>query len=82
MAVGIALHMGTLGVLSALAETAMCLSVLFLCISSLILWWKRGPINAGRLAAPPMPRELALWQGAALIGLGSQWPFQSLKLHC
>ncbi|SFR00832.1 PepSY-associated TM helix domain-containing protein [Poseidonocella sedimentorum] len=69
MAVGIALHMGTLGLWSVLANTALCLSVLFLCGSSLVLWWKRRPARAGRLAAPPMPRELPLWQGAALVGL-------------
>lgn len=70
MAVGIALHMGTLGLWSVLANTLVCLSVLFLCASSIVLWWKRRPSKAGRLAAPPMPRELPLWQGAVLVGLG------------
>ncbi|MBY5931704.1 PepSY domain-containing protein [Tateyamaria omphalii] len=69
MAVGIALHMGTLGFWSVLANTVVCLSVLFLCFSSVVLWWKRRPSKAGRLAAPPMPRELPLWQGAVLVGL-------------
>jgi uncharacterized iron-regulated membrane protein len=69
MAVGIALHMGTMGLLSVLANTLMCLSVLFLCFSSVVLWWKRRPTNAGRLSAPPMPKEMPLWQGAALVGL-------------
>ena len=69
MAVGIALHMGTLGLLSVLANTLVCLSVLFLCVSALVLWWKRRPTAAGRLSAPPMPSELPLWQGAVLVGL-------------
>ncbi|APX12210.1 PepSY-associated TM helix domain-containing protein [Tateyamaria omphalii] len=69
MAVGIALHMGTLGFWSVLANTLVCLSVLFFCFSSVVLWWKRRPAKARRLAAPPMPRELPLWQGAVLVGL-------------
>lgn len=75
MAVGIALHMGTLGFLSVLANTVVCLSVLFLCVSSIVLWWKRRPTKAGRLAAPPMPKELPLWQGAVLVGLGVSMAF-------
>ncbi|MEM8571310.1 MAG: PepSY domain-containing protein [Pseudomonadota bacterium] len=75
MAVGIALHMGTLGLWSVLANTVICLAVLFLCGSSVILWWKRRPRNAGRLAAPPMPREMPLWQGAALVGLAVSMAF-------
>jgi uncharacterized iron-regulated membrane protein len=46
MAVGIALHMGTLGLWSVLANTLVCLSVLFLCVSSLVLWWNPDPCRA------------------------------------
>ncbi|WP_343563972.1 PepSY-associated TM helix domain-containing protein [Kiloniella sp. b19] len=69
MAVGIALHMGTLGLWSVLANTVFCLSVLFLCISSVVLWWKRRPARQFRLVAPPLPRDLPLWKGAVLTGL-------------
>ncbi|WP_195819839.1 PepSY-associated TM helix domain-containing protein [Roseobacter sp. MH60115] len=75
MAVGIALHMGTLGLWSVLANTVVCLSVLFLCVSSVVMWWKRRPAGANRLAAPPFPRELPLWQGAVLVGLGVSMAF-------
>lgn len=75
MAVGIALHMGTLGLWSVLANTLVCLSVLFLCVSSVVLWWMRRPAKAGRLAAPPMPKELPLWQGAVLVGLAVSMAF-------
>lgn len=75
MAVGIALHMGTMGLWSVLANTLVCLAVLFLCASSLVLWWKRRPAQAGRLAAPPMPKELPLWQGAVLVGLAISMAF-------
>lgn len=68
MAVGIALHMGTMGLWSVLANTAVCLSVLFLCASSVVMWWKR---RAGglRLSAPPLPRDMPLWQGATFVAL-------------
>ncbi|WP_299409294.1 PepSY domain-containing protein [uncultured Roseobacter sp.] len=75
MAVGIALHMGTLGLWSVLANTLVCLSVLFLCVSSVVMWWKRRPTRAGRLAAPPMPKEMPVWQGAVLVGLGVSMAF-------
>ena len=69
MAVGIALHMGTLGIWSVLANTLMCLSVLFLSISSIVLWWKRRPNGVLRVAAPPLPRDLPLWKGAVVVCL-------------
>jgi len=75
MAVGIALHIGTMGLWSVLANTLVCLVVLFLCASSLVMWWKRRPAGAGRLVAPPMPREMPLWQGAALVGLAVSMAF-------
>lgn len=75
MAVGIALHMGALGLWSMLANTLVCLSVLFLCVSSLVLWWKRRPAGASRLAAPPLPKEMPLWQGAAFVGIGVSMAF-------
>ncbi len=75
MAVGIALHMGTLGLWSVLANSLVCLSVMVLCISSVVMWWARRPVGAGRLAAPPMPREMPLWQGAVLVGLGVSMAF-------
>ncbi|MFT6676571.1 MAG: putative iron-regulated membrane protein [Sulfitobacter sp.] len=75
MAVGIALHMGTLGLWSVLANTLVCLSVLFLCVSSLVLWWKRRPAGVNRLAAPPLPKEMPIWQGAAWVGIGVSMAF-------
>ncbi|MCY0094340.1 PepSY-associated TM helix domain-containing protein [Hoeflea ulvae] len=74
MAVGVALHMGTMGLWSVLANTAVCLSVLFLCASGVVMWWKR---RAGglRLFAPPMPRNMPLWPGATLVALAVSMAF-------
>lgn len=75
MAVGIALHMGTMGLWSVLLNTVICLAVIFLSVSAIVLWWKRRPAGARRLAAPPMPKDMPLWQGAVLIGLAVSMAF-------
>ena len=75
MAIGIALHMGTLGLWSVLANTLVCLCVIFLGVSGLVMWWKRRPAGAMRLAAPSMPRDMPLWRGAVLVGLAVSLAF-------
>ncbi|MBM1816554.1 PepSY-associated TM helix domain-containing protein [Pseudosulfitobacter pseudonitzschiae] len=75
MAVGIALHMGTLGIWSVLANTLFCLCVLTLCLTSVVMWWKRRAGNGLRLAAPPLPRDMPLWQGAVVVGLAVSLAF-------
>ncbi len=75
MAVGIALHMGTMGLWSVLANTVFCLAVVFLCVSAIVLWWKRRPAGVSRLAAPPMPKDMPLWRGAVLVGLAVSMAF-------
>ncbi len=69
MAVGIAFHEGDLGVWNIALNTTFCLSVIFLAVSGVVMWWKRRPAGAARLAAPPRPGELPLWKGAVAIGL-------------
>lgn len=69
MATGIPLHMGLMGLWNIVLNVAFCLSVIFLCVSGIVMWLIRRPTKAGRLAAPPMPENLPLWKGAILIGL-------------
>ncbi len=69
MAVGIAFHEGDLGWWNVTLNTVFCLSVIFLAVSGIVMWWKRRPLGAGRLVAPPRPGELPLWKGAVVIGL-------------
>jgi len=69
MAVSIPLHMGLMGTWSFILNLLFCLSVIFVCVSGVVMWLKRRPSKAGRLAAPPAPSDLPLWKGAALICL-------------
>jgi uncharacterized iron-regulated membrane protein len=55
MAVGIALHEGTMGLWNTVLNTVYCLTVVFMVLSGLVMWWKRRP--AGALGAPRYPRD-------------------------
>ena len=69
MAVGIALHQADMGLWNTILNTVFCLMIVFLCISGIVMWWKRRPSGAFRLAPPPLPADLPLWKGAVFIGL-------------
>ena len=53
MAVSIALHMGTVGLWSVIANVIFCLAVMAMCISGFVMWWKRRPSKVFALAPPP-----------------------------
>ncbi len=80
MALGVPLHMGLMGVWNFALNLVFCLSVIFVCISGVIMWVKRRPAGASRLAAPPMPAEMPLWKGATLIGLFTAMAFPLVGL--
>ncbi|WP_333782925.1 PepSY domain-containing protein [Nitratireductor aquibiodomus] len=69
MAVGIAFHEGDMGLWNLVLNTVFCLSVIFLSVSGLVMWWMRRPSRALRLAAPPLPANLPLWKGAVAVML-------------
>ncbi len=69
MAVGIALHQGDLGWWNSVLNALFCLSVIFLCVSGLVMWWMRRPSGVFRLAAPPVPVDLPVWKGAVFFML-------------
>lgn len=69
MAVGIALHEGDMGWWNVALNTLFCLSMIFLAVSGVVMWWLRRPTAAGRLVAPPMPADMPLWKGAVVLGL-------------
>lgn len=80
MAVGIALHEGQVGLLNFLLNTLFCAAVVFTCISGVVMWWKRRPAGAFRLAAPPLPENVPLARGVMLIALAFALIFPLLGL--
>ena len=61
MAVGIALHQGNLGLWNTILNIVYCLSVIFMCVSGMVMWWKRRPV--GSLGAPLYPRDYRIPRG-------------------
>ncbi|MBV7408339.1 PepSY domain-containing protein [Maritimibacter sp. DP1N21-5] len=69
MAWGIAFHEGDLGLWNLALNTLFCLSMIFIPVSGLVMWWKRRPKAARRVAAPPKV-EGRLWvPGVVVLGL-------------
>lgn len=69
MAVGTALHQGDMGLWNIILNVVFCFTVIFLCISGIVMWWMRRPSKAARLVAPPLPENMPLWKGAVFITL-------------
>ncbi|GAA0780046.1 PepSY domain-containing protein [Roseibium denhamense] len=70
MAVGIAFHEGDMGLWNIVLNTVFCLSVIFLCVSGLVMWWMRRPKGAAlRVFAPKVPDNLPHWRGAMILML-------------
>ncbi len=84
MAWGIGLHKGMAGTWNFVFNLVYIALVLLLCASGIVMWWKRRPAGAFRLAAPPMPRDLPLWRGAILVGLviALAFPMAGIALVC
>ncbi len=66
MAVGIALHEGQLGWWNVALNTLYCLSVIFIAVSGVVMWWKRRPV--GQLGAPLYPREYRVPATVLVLG--------------
>lgn len=67
MAVGIAFHEGDMGIWNIALVTVFCLSIIFMSVSGIVMWWKRRPAGASRLMAPAAPTDMKLWKTGALI---------------
>ncbi len=80
MAWGIAFHEGDMGLWNVALNTFFCLSMIFLPLSGLVMWWKRRPSGAMRLAAPPVPVDVPLAKGVLLIALALSLAFPVLGL--
>ena len=80
MAVGIPFHMGLMGWWNAALNITLCLIFIGLAVSSVIMWVKRRPSGAARLAAPPRPDLVPLTKGVVLIALVMAMAFPVLGL--
>lgn len=80
MAVGIALHEGQTGWWNVILNWAFCAAVWLVSLSGVVMWWKRRPSGALRLAAPPAPAEVPLARGVILIALALSLAFPVLGL--
>lgn len=70
MAVSIAFHMGTMGWWSVALNVVFCLSIIFMCISGYIMWWKRRPSQTVGLCPPSRVSEWKQHKVAILVLLG------------
>lgn len=67
MAAGAAIHMGTLGLWSVLANVLFCLSVIAISVSGYVMWWQRRPSHSSEkvgLNPPARGLSFSVW-----------WPF-------
>lgn len=67
MAAGIAFHEGDLGLWNLILVTVLCLSIVFLSVSGIVMWWKRRPKNAARLMAPIVVEPGPLWKTGVFV---------------
>ena len=80
MAVSIPLHMGLMGLWNAVLNIAICLLLIVVSVASVVMWLKRRPSGAARLAAPPRPELVPLTKGMVLIALVMSMAFPVLGL--
>jgi uncharacterized iron-regulated membrane protein len=77
--IGVAAHEGHLfGRANQLLGLATALALVTLCVSSMVLWWKRRP--AGQLGAPPLPAIAVRPPWAVVVLLGVTLPVLGLSL--
>lgn len=78
---GVAIHMGKyFGVSNQLLMLLACLILVLLCVSGIVMWWKRRP--AGKLGAPAMSMDGNQWKAplAIVAVLGILFPLVGASL--
>jgi uncharacterized iron-regulated membrane protein len=83
VAQGIGLHEGrSLGLWSFWGSAAMCLSVVFMCVTGPLMWWRRRPRGAAVMGAPRgrMPVRATPLLAVVLVALGVLLPLFGLTL--
>lgn len=69
MAQGIALHKGLADLWNWVLNLVLLTLILMVNVTGIVMWWKRRPSGAMRLAAPPVPADMPMWKGAVLVAL-------------
>jgi len=70
MAVSIPLHMGLVSIWNLILNTFVCIAIIIICLTGIMMWWKRRPKNAGfSLGAPKAPKNMPHWHKAMLLML-------------
>jgi uncharacterized iron-regulated membrane protein len=80
---GIGLHEGrSLGLWSFWGSALMCLSVIFMCVSGPLMWWRRRPKRSGAIGAPRgrMPIRATPVLAVLLVALGVFLPLFGISL--
>jgi uncharacterized iron-regulated membrane protein len=67
MAIGIALHQGNVGPLNTALNLLFCVFILFMCVSGVVMWWKRRP--TGQVGAPLYPSNFRV--PAAILAIAA-----------
>ncbi len=80
MAWGIGLHKGLAGTWNFILNLVLLAMILMTCVSGIVMWWKRRPTGAARLAAPPVPVDVPMAKGVVLIALALSLAFPVLGL--
>lgn len=80
---GIGVHEGrSFGTVNFWASALFCVLVLFLCVTGLLMWWRRRPSGSGSMGAPRgrLPVRTTWWLGLGLVVLGVFLPLFGITL--
>jgi uncharacterized iron-regulated membrane protein len=78
---GINVHQGQeWGLFNQLLMLATCLSIILMCVSAAVMWWKRRP--SGRIGVPPMPPKRSVYIGlwAIAVAFGLAFPITGIAI--
>lgn len=78
---GISVHQGQeYGRINQFLMLLTCLTIIFSCMTAIVMWWKRRPV--GRIGVPPMPPRRSVYVGLWIIAIlfGIAFPLTGLAI--
>ncbi|WP_190336452.1 PepSY-associated TM helix domain-containing protein [Vibrio sp. S9_S30] len=66
MAAGIALHTGEVSIINKLLNVFFCIAFIAVCVTGVVMWWKRRPAGKKTLGAPPPFEKSGIWKLGAV----------------